>query len=170
MILETQRTRLRLFESKDLEDLYEYSSQSGVGEMAGWRPHVEKEESRVVLEQNMQNHCVFAIELKENAKVVGHIAVHADSENNRADTKELGFVLNRDYQRRGIMAEVIPKVLEQLFAEGVSHVYACCFRENLPSRKLIEKCGFRFEREGTFYSSSLDETFRSFEYVYDAPI
>lgn len=169
MVLETQRTRLRPFESKDLQDLYEYSSQAGVGEMAGWRPHATKEESRAVLEENMKTPCVFAIELKENAKVIGHIAVHADSENGRADTKELGFVLSRGHQRRGIMTEVVQKMVEQLFAGGVKHVYACCFQENLPSRKLIERCGFRFERQGTFYSPSLGKTFRSFEYVRDAP-
>lgn len=39
MRLETERTILRNFEKKYLQDLNDYCSQDGVGEMAGWKHH-----------------------------------------------------------------------------------------------------------------------------------
>ena len=166
MRLETGRTTLRNFEEKDLKDLYEYCSQDGVGEMAGWKHHTDLLTSKEVLQRNIENSNIFAIENKENGKVIGHIAVNNDSEEGREDTKELGFVLNRNYQNQGIMTEVIYRILDYLFSEDIEYVYACCFQDNKPSKRLIEKCGFTFEQEGSFYSESLSKTFKSFEYVY----
>lgn len=163
---ETRRTILRPFGQSDLDDLHEYCSQAGVGEMAGWEHHSALAQSKEKLQTNVKNPNLLAIEYKENGKVIGHIEVHDDSENGRADTKELGFVLGRDYQRKGIMTEVVAGVLGHLFFAGIETVYCCCFQENEPSRRLIEACGFTFEREGTFYSKSMDKTFSSYEYVY----
>ena len=36
-IIETKRLVLRPFTTSDADDLYEYASVEGVGEMAGWR-------------------------------------------------------------------------------------------------------------------------------------
>ena len=166
MRLETSRTILRRFEKKDLEDLNEYCSQDGVGEMAGWKHHSNLLTSKEVLHGNIQNENIFAIENKENRKVIGYISINGDSENGREDTKELGFVLNRNYQNQGIMTEVIYYILDYLFSNDIEYVYACCFQNNSPSKRLIEKCGFTFEQEGSFYAESLDKNIKSFEYVY----
>lgn len=167
MRLETKRTILRNFENKDLQDLNDYCSQDGVGEMAGWKHHSDLVTSKEVLYRNIKNKNIFAIENKEDGKVIGHISINDDSENGREDTKELGFVLNRNYQNKGIMTEVTYKILEYLFSNDIEYVYACCFQNNIPSKKLIEKCGFTLEQEGIFYSESLNKTFKSFEYVYN---
>lgn len=167
MRLETKRTILRNFENKDLQDLNDYCSQDGVGEMAGWKHHNDLSTSKEALYRNIRNKNIFAIENKEDGKVIGHISINDDSENGRKDTKELGFVLNRNYQNKGIMTEVVYKILDYLFSNNIEYVYACCFQNNIPSKKLIEKCGFTLEQEGVFYSESLNETFKSFEYVYN---
>ena len=44
-ILKTQRLILRPWRPTDLEDLFAYASVDGVGQMAGWCPHKDKEES-----------------------------------------------------------------------------------------------------------------------------
>lgn len=165
MILQTHRTILRPFIETDLDDLYEYCSQPGVGDMAGWRPHTTRAESQCVLNENMSHPNMLAIVYKDEAKVIGHIAVRDDSEDGRDDTKELGFVLHQRYQRRGIMTEVVHAVVDALFSGDIMHIYACCFQENIPSKGLIEACGFELEQEGTFYSPSLGKNFVSFEYV-----
>lgn len=168
VIMETERVILRNFEEKDLRDLHEYCSQEGVGEMAGWRHHENMESSEKVLKCNIENKDKYAIELKENHKVIGHIAIDEDSEEGRADTKELGFALNKNYQGKGIMSEVVKEILKYLFSRGdIENVYACCFQENKASKALIEKCGFTLAQEGTFYSESLDKTFKSYEYLYE---
>ena len=48
-IIETERLILRPFLISDIDDLYEYASVSGVGEMAGWKHHESREESMEIL-------------------------------------------------------------------------------------------------------------------------
>ena len=151
MRLETDRIILRNFKEEDLEDFHEYCSQEGVGEMAGWKHHSDLLTSKEGLYSNIK---------------IGHISINEDSEDGREDTKELGFVLNRNYQNKGIMTEVVYEILNYLFINDIEYVYACCFKNNKASKGLIEKCGFILENEGSFYSESLDKTFESFEYVY----
>lgn len=157
---------LRNFAKSDLRDLHDYSSQVGVGQSAGWPHHESLGQSAKMLNDFIKNKNQFAIVYKTDHKVIGHIGIHEDSENGRPDTKELGYVLNRNYWNRGIMTEAINAVLEKLFSNGIQYVYACCFQDNLASKHLIEKCGFEFEQEGTYYAEPLDKTFRTFEYVY----
>lgn len=164
----TERTILRNFRPWDIEDFYEYCSQDGVGEMAGWLKHTAIDYSIKVLNEYMKNNNIYAIINKENNKVIGHIAIHKDSEEGRDDTKELGYVLNKEYWNKGIMTEVVKAVLKELFEScyDINYVYACCFKENLQSKRLIEKCGFKFQQEGEFQSSLLKKIFKSYEYIY----
>lgn len=166
MFVETERTFLRNFTESDLQDVWEYSSQDGVGEAAGWLHHHTIAETRAALAKDIQNRSKYAIILRKNKKVIGYLAVNEDSEDHRADTKELGCVLNRAYQRQRIMTEVIRAVLEELFSQEIAYVYACCFQENTASKHMIEKCGFSFEQEGTYYAKPLQKEFKSFEYVW----
>ncbi|QNO18601.1 GNAT family N-acetyltransferase [Caproicibacterium amylolyticum] len=166
MFVETERTFLRNFIESDLQDVWEYSSQDGVGEAAGWLHHHTIAETRAALAKDIQNRSKYAIVLRKNKKAIGYLAVNEDSEDHRADTKELGCVLNRAYQRQGIMTEVIRAVLEELFSQEITYVYACCFQENTASKHMIEKCGFSFEQEGTYYAKPLQKEFKSFEYLW----
>lgn len=165
-IFTTNRIVLRPFGEQDLSDLYEYCSQAQVGKNAGWARHISMEMSKQVLEDFICNRNQFAIVYRENNKVIGRICIHDDSENNRADTKELGYALNKDYWNRGIMTEVLYLVLDLLFKIGIETVYACCFQSNAASKHLIEKCEFTFEQEGTYFAKPLNKQFKSFEYIY----
>lgn len=165
MVIKTARLILRPFYEEDLADYFEYCSQSGIGEMAGWRHHENTEVSRQSLEGKIESLWTFAVVLKENGKVIGHIAANEDSEEGRADTKELGFALNKKYHQKGYMSEAVLKLLPALFEHGIKNVWACCFQENKASKGLIEKCGFNFIQEGTFYSDSLERNYETFEYL-----
>lgn len=162
----TNRVILRNFRNEDLEDFYEYCSQEGVGEAAGWAHHVNVEDSREVLEKFIKDENKYAIVYKENNKVIGHIGVNEDSEDGKPDTKELGYALNKNYWRRGIMYEVVNAILDYTFSKDINNIYACCFKDNIASKSLIEKCGFKLECEGEFYSPKLNRLFESYEYLY----
>lgn len=166
----TDKVILRNFQESDLDDLYEYCSQEGVGEAAGWPHHKSIKDSKELLNVFINNKNQYAIVYKENNKVIGHIGVYKDSQDGRDDTKELGYVLNKNYWRKGIMTEVILAILECLFSRDIKNIYACCFKENKASKALIEKCGFRLEGEGDFYSEKLKKVFSSFEYIYTKDI
>lgn len=164
--IETFRTILRNFKESDLCDLFDYCSQEGVGEPAGWLRHKSLEQTAKKLDEFINAKNQFAIVYKENNKVIGHIGINADSENSKPDTKELGFVLNKDYWNLGIMTEVLYAVLGYAFSTDVEYVYACCFQTNAASKRLIEKCGFMFEQNGTYYAEQMDKTFETYEFVY----
>lgn len=164
MKLTTARLTIRPFQPEDVEDVHEYCAQPGVGENAGWPTHESMHQTSQILTDWIAAGYKHAIIWRENGKVIGHIAINPDSEENRTDTCELGCALNRDYQRRGVMTEVIKATVEYLFQNGVEYVWACCFQSNIPSRKMIEKCGFIFQQEGTYFSEGLHRTFPSYEY------
>lgn len=163
--MKTDRVELRPFRMEDLEDVFAYCSQGGVGEMAGWAHHRDISQSKALLETWMADENSFAIVQKASGRVIGHICAHPDSEEGRADTRELGFVLNRDFQGKGLMTEAVRQILRRLEGQGIRYVWACCFQNNVPSCRLIEKSGFAFIQEGSYTSKSLGKTFPSYEYL-----
>lgn len=165
MQIETERLLIRSFTEDDLNDMHEYCAQAEVSTNTGWAAHTSLAESALFLSMWMKEGYRHAIVFKETGKVIGHIAIYPDSEENREDTCELGFALNRQYHRRGIMSEAVTAVLQYLFERmNKEYVWACCFQSNTSSSGLIRKCGFRYMGTGTYYSASLRTEFPSFEY------
>jgi len=48
--LETERLILRPWKADEAEDLFDYASIEGLGQMAGWLPHKSIEETKVILD------------------------------------------------------------------------------------------------------------------------
>ena len=150
--IETDRIILRPWRESDLEDFYAYARVDGVGQMAGWLPHRDIEESRRILSMFIDEKKTFALELKENGKVIGSIGL----ETRDADLgipeemmgREIGYVLNRDYWGRGLMPEAVKAVIEYCFVElGFGWLTCGHFIRNNQSRRVVEKCGFQYIRD-----------------------
>ena len=58
-ILKTDRLLLRPWSQEDLDDFFEYASVDGVGQMAGWVPHSNKEVTKTILEHFIQGKKTF---------------------------------------------------------------------------------------------------------------
>ena len=102
VILETERLILRPWTMADLDDFYEYASQSGVGEMAGWQMHKSIDESRKILATFINEKKTFAIVYKTHHKVIGSIGIEEDRLKDdpmyqSLYGREIGYVLNKDY-------------------------------------------------------------------------
>lgn len=99
--IETDRLVLRAWRETDLADFYEYASVEGVGEMAGWNHHQSMEESRRILGFFISGKKTFALELKENGKVIGSLGLEPRDEDaglpEELPGREIGYVLSRDY-------------------------------------------------------------------------
>ena len=67
--LTTERLLLRPWRESDLADFHEYARVDGVGQMAGWAPHRDLEESRQILSRFIAGKRTFALE--HNGKVIG---------------------------------------------------------------------------------------------------
>ena len=147
--IETDRLVLRAWRETDLADFYEYASVEGVGEMAGWNHHQSMKESRRILGLFIRGKKTFALELKENGKVIGSLGLEPRDEDaalpEELQGREIGYVLSRDYWGRGLMPEAVKAVIDYCFRE-LSFDYLTCghFDRNDRSRRVVEKCGFRF--------------------------
>lgn len=152
--VETERLILRPWKDSDAADLYAYASVDGVGQMAGWEPHKSLEESKNILQMFQNGKNEFALELKENHKVIGFLGL--EKYNPQLDEKfyaenkgrEIGYVISKEYWGQGLAAEATKRVIQYCFEEQEYDFLACeHFVSNLQSQRVIEKCGFRFLKE-----------------------
>ena len=116
--LTTRRLILRPWREQDLEDFYAYARVDGVGQMAGWTPHRDREESRRILTSFIQGRHVFALEYQ--GKVIGSLGIEEYSEEHYPELsnlagREIGYVLSKDYWGRGLMPEAVQAVIRYLF-------------------------------------------------------
>jgi len=148
VVLDTERLTLRPWRESDLNDFYEYASVDGVGQMAGWNPHRSVEESKAVLSHFMEGKNVFALEHK--GKVIGSLGIHQYNEIQHPEFEELtgseiGYVLSKAYWGQGLMPEAVKAVIDWLFDDMHLDFILCGhFVQNSRSRRVIEKCGFRY--------------------------
>jgi len=148
VVLTTPRLTLRPWRETDLPDLYEYARVDGVGQMAGWVPHRSLEESRKILSIFITGKKVFALE--HQGKVIGSLGVEEYREDHYPQLdpyrgREIGYVLSKDYWGLGLMPEAVKAVIARLFEkEQLDFVLCGHFDHNARSRRVIEKCGFRY--------------------------
>lgn len=160
--LETERLILRNWEQTDLDDLFEYAKVDGVGQMAGWLPHVSTKDSQFVLDMFINEKKTFAIEDKETGKVIGSVGLEeyktdVITEFNDKYGREIGFVLSKAYWGRGLMPEAVKEVMRWLFEEQKLDVIFCShLKDNLQSKRVQEKCGFKFYKNFALRAMSKD--------------
>ena len=149
-IIETERLVLRPFKWDDLDDFFAYASVEGVGEMAGWPHHENKDKSKEILTRFIDEDKTFALCLKENGRVVGSLGVEfygAEDKLTEFDGykgREIGYVLARDQWGKGLMAEAVKAVINYLFDEKDLDFLTCGYYDfNNQSRRVQEKCGFK---------------------------
>ena len=171
IILETDRLILRPWKEADLNDFYQYASIPGVGEMAGWKHHNSIEVSEKILLSFISGKNVFAIVYKENNKVIGSLGLHNSWANDESSyshlrIKEVGYVLSKDYWVNGLMPEALTEVIKFCFNTcNLDALTICHFSSNNQSRRVIEKCGFKFVKQSKYFSKQLDLTFDDMKYV-----
>ena len=171
IILETERLILRPWIESDLEDFFEYASVPGVGEMAGWKHHESKEVSKKILDSFIQEKTVFAVVYKQSGKVIGSLGLHRSwatyiPEYKDLKVKEIGYVLSKDYWGRGLMPEAVREVSRFCFETiGLDALTIGHFKTNDQSRRVIEKCGFRFVMNVDYYAKQLQKTFDEMKYI-----
>lgn len=158
--LESKRLILREFQPSDVDDLFEYASVPGVGEMAGWPHHPNIEESRYRVNKFISEKHTFAIVYKENNKVIGSLGIEKYGLEDKLSEfdgyigREIGYVLSKDYWGKGIMPEAVKLVINYLF-NVLNYDFLLCghYDKNHQSQRVQEKCGFIPYRKLVFDTS-----------------
>ena len=150
-VLMTQRLILRRWDEADAEDLYRYASDADVGPIAGWPPHKNPDESRAVIRDVLNGREAYAICLKEDGRAIGAIELklngHTDL-TDRDDECEMGYWLGKPFWGRGIVPEAVTEMLRRAFEDiGMQKVWVGYYEGNSKSKRVQEKCRFRFQRK-----------------------
>ena len=168
VVLTTDRLTLRPWRESDLPDFYEYASVDGVGQMAGWNPHRDIEESKEILSHFIEGKHVFALEYQ--GKVIGSLGVEKYNEDNYPELaqlqgREIGYVLSKAYWGQGLMPEAVKAVIRWLFEEEKLDFIICGhFDHNNRSRRVVEKCGFRYIQT-TEFKTRFDTIETALDYI-----
>ena len=85
---------------------------------------------------------LFAIRLKETGRLIGIILYFDEKE----DSCEIGYGIGSAFWNQGYATEAVGRFLEYLFREkGMRTVSASFFTGNDASRRVMEKCGMRYD-------------------------
>ena len=168
VVLTTDRLTLRPWRESDLYDFYEYASVDGVGQMAGWNPHHNVEESKTILSHFIEGKHVFALE--HQGKVIGSLGVEEYSKENYPELdalqgREIGYVLSKAYWGQELMPEAVKAVIDWLFNEiRLDFIIVGHFDRNAQSKRVIEKCDFQYIKT-TKFETRYDTVENSMEYI-----
>jgi len=114
---------------------------AGLRHAADW-PHADTVDAlRMVAERRAATWLVVA-----DGEIVGEAGIHRlpDEEGQ----VEIGFGLAQSARGRGFGSELVPALAEHLLAQpGVRRVLAAAAVDNVPSRRVLERTGFRLVAE-----------------------
>jgi len=138
---------LRAWQESDATDMFEFAKSPNVGPNAGWKPHDNIDESIEIIKSFISKDDVWAIVDKATLKIIGSLGLHNDDKRSqKIKSKMIGYVLSEDYWGKGLVTEAVKRVLEFAFDElDLMIVAVDHYPFNLRSKRVIEKCGFKYE-------------------------
>ncbi|MFD6286381.1 GNAT family N-acetyltransferase [Streptomyces sp. NPDC060205] len=154
MQIETSRLRLRRFLPDDVPEFAAYRSDREVARYQNWDFPLPLPAARRLVDEYSRRDPArpgwfpYAIELKEDERLIGDIAVNRHPGGAQA---ELGFSIARARQGQGYASEAVRGVLATLFGQGLRAAVAECDARNTRSARLLEHLGFTYTRQHGFF-------------------
>lgn len=146
--LETNRLMLRPWVEGDAESLYKYASNPKVGPIAGWPVHTSIENSRQIINDVLSAKETYAVVLKETNETVGSIGLMIGDKSNidiAGDEGEIGYWVGVPYWGQGLIPEAVQELVRHGFLDlNLKKIWCGYFEGNVKSKRVQEKCGFRF--------------------------
>ena len=143
--LETERTILRKITIDDLTDMYNYCSDDNVSEYTTWYSHQSLDDTRGFIEHILNAYsnsevAPWGIIDKQTSTFIGTSGfVYWDINHSKA---ELGYALSRDFWNKGIMSEVVGRIIDFGFKDmDLVRIEARCLPNNIGSARVMEKTG-----------------------------
>ncbi len=150
MTIETDRLLLRKFDYSDDESmLRNWVADEKVQSMYAEPTYTTKEAVRGLLDKYISgyenpNYYRWAIFEKGGTECVGQIAYFLMDDKNHFG--EIEYCIGSDFQRKGYATEATEAAIAYGFETvGLHKVQISHMANNIPSRKVIEKCGFCYE-------------------------
>ncbi len=144
--LATRRFVLREIREADAPLIHELRSDLETNAMIGRENSKSIEDALLFIERIksgiQRNECIYWVVCFENSPdLIGTIGIW--NFDISTGTAEIGYELLPGFRGRGIMSEVLPRVIQFGFEQmELKRINAFCSEYNHASIKLIEKCGF----------------------------
>ncbi len=162
MNLETERLLLRPWEESVAQEQYRHARDERIGPAAGWSVHTSVENSLEIIKKVLAVPETYAVILKETGLPIGSVGLKmgtATDMTDRDDEAEIGYWLGVPYWGQGLMPEAVRELQRHAFEDmGLQRLWCGYYDGNEKSRRVQEKCGFRYHHttEG-LYLPLLDE-------------
>ncbi len=150
--LRTERLILRRYRPEDAEELYRYfGTEPAMYQYSGWNPYATPEMAAEAVRRQIAGYedphfYGWVIDFED--VVFGTIGAY----DYREDQIEVGFSIEKRCWGRGYATEALKAVVQYLTEnEGIPCVSAWCAKENIGSRRVLEKAGMRLvdiEKDG----------------------
>jgi ribosomal-protein-alanine N-acetyltransferase len=158
LMLTTERLIIRPFLERDYQDLHEYLSLKETYRFEPGEP-VSLEQAKKLASERAKGTDFWAVTLKDSKKLIGHISF-IQTEPKFFLTWEIGYIFNPAYQNKGYASEAARALVDYAFTKlGAHRVIGYCNPENIPSWKVLEKCGMKREglrRKNAFFRKDKD--------------
>ena len=143
--LETPRLKLRMLQETDIDDFFCIMSQPSAL-IGGWKPLTSRDEAINILREYVNGDKRWAIELNENKKVIGIIRLYPDPNHGTLCAKYINYILSEAYWGNGYMSEAVRRMIKYSFEElCVDLLTAFHYPDNKKSKRVLERCGFRYD-------------------------
>lgn len=148
-MIETDRLILRRWNDSDAETLYRLASDPEIGPAAGWPPHTSVQNSLEIIRTIFATPETYAVVLKESGELVGCCGImfpeKNDGPDNNRNEAEIGYWIGRSYWGQGLIPESVKTLLSRCFDRlNIDTVWCGYYDGNFKSKRVCEKCGFRY--------------------------
>lgn len=162
MNLITERLILRPWEESDAESLYEYAKDPQVGPIAGWPPHTSVEDSRDIIKSVLAVNETYAICKRQDNRAIGSIGLMRGEQSNLdipEDEGEIGYWIGVPFWGQGYVPEAVRELIRHGFEDlKLNRIWCGYFEGNDKSKRVQEKCGFRYHHTNKdIYWALMDE-------------
>lgn len=146
--LTTPRLVLCPFSIQDADDLFPMlSDRDTCYDDGGYQPFVRDEKYTKLMETFAAQEGRYVIHLANSDKTPGKAIgmIHLMDNDRAVPSYEIGYVLNKDYRRRGYASEAVNAVIDFCFANGIEMITASAGSFNQISQQMLFKLGFKQE-------------------------
>ena len=139
MKIETKRCMVRQFKQSDVDELYPILSNPKVMEYI--EAPFSLENTKDFLNKNALSYPtrVFALEYKQNKKLIGHVIFHEYDK----ESYEIGFILNSDYWGQGIADEITKSLIDHAKNKNIHSLIIECDKRQLATQKIATNNNFK---------------------------
>jgi len=157
--IETDRLLLKPLSVDDASAVFEWVSDPAVNAYMVYKIYSDINEVKKWILSLQENDNNFGIYLKSSNRLIGAISIPFSKKEN---AYSIGYNMNKDYWNKGFTTEASKAIIkwahQELHAREFVATYA---NSNIASRKVIEKCGFKYVTPTKYKKADGSKTFES---------